>query len=196
MVTRTKRSETGRARRSAASGATRADERAAMAEQLEQLAGADTEGGARGNGPARARRAARAAGNAARRAADALRGPDGTYENASSVGAAVAVGVVASIIESELIPGILIGAGAMLVGKMFPSVAKGIRPVAKQVIRAGLAMTDKAREVVAEAGEQMQDMVAEARAEREQATTERPRARRASRARTRTRQAEAAPAAA
>jgi hypothetical protein len=163
-----------------------------MAEQLEELAGAgDTEGAARGNGPVRARRAAR---GAARRASDALRGPDGTYEDAASVGTAVAVGVAAAVIESELIPGILIGAAAMLVGKLFPRMARGIRPVAKQVIRAGLVMTDKAREVVAEAGEQMQDIAAEARSERERGATERPRARRAARARTR--KAEAEPAAA
>lgn len=187
MVTRTRRSEGGTTRRSAASRARSADQ-AAMAEQLEKLAaGADDAAG--GNGAGRARRAAR---GAARRAAEALRGRDGTYEDAASVGTAVAVGVTAAIIESELIPGILIGAGALLVGRMFPRVAKGIRPVAKQVIRAGIAMSDKAREVVAEAGEQVQDMMAEARAEREQPAAKRPRRPR----RARTQQAEPAAAAA
>ncbi|MCW7538728.1 DUF5132 domain-containing protein [Aquabacterium sp. A7-Y] len=92
--------------------------------------------------------------------------PDDIAGNVGSVGTAVAVGVGAALIEAELIPGILIGAGAVLLGKMFPQVGQTLRPVVKTVMRAGLAVTDKAREMAAEAGEQVQDMVAEVQTER------------------------------
>lgn len=179
MVTRTRRRETGRARRASASDA--ASEEELVQEMQDAAAAADAnekggpDGAARPNGAGRARRAAR-------RAAGVIRGPDGLFEDAGSVGTAVAVGVAAAVIESELIPGILIGAGAILLGKMFPRVAAGMRPIAKSVIRAGLVATDKARVLTAEAGEQMRDMVAEVQAERQTGgRRERPRARRAAR---------------
>lgn len=102
---------------------------------------------------------------------------DRLVEDVSAVTTAAAIGVAAAVIEAELLPGILIGAGAMLIGKMFPRVARTFRPVAKTVIRAGVAVTDKAREVAAETGEQVQDMVAEVRAERGAAREGRARAR-------------------
>jgi len=187
MVTRTRQGESGgRARRGNAR--TGADDDATLIEEMQAAAAAATETGdkaveegarARRNGPGRARRAAgSAARTAARTAVGAIQGPDGLFEDAGSVGTAVAVGIAAAVIESELIPGILIGAGAILLGRIFPSVAAGLRPVAKSVIRAGMVMTDKAREVAAETGEQMRDLVAEAQAERERGRRERPRARR------------------
>lgn len=103
--------------------------------------------------------------------------PDGLVEDVSAVATAAVVGTAVAVIESELIPGLLIGAAAMLVGKMFPRVTRGMRPVAKMIIRGGIAISDKAREVVAETGEQFQDIVAEARAERDQAVQERTRSR-------------------
>jgi hypothetical protein len=107
--------------------------------------------------------------------------PDRLVEDVSSVTAAAAVGVAAAVIEAELLPGILIGAGAMLLGKMFPRLTRGLRPVAKMIIRAGIAVTDKTREMVAEAGEQVQDMAAEVRAERAQTADQRARTRAARR---------------
>lgn len=96
----------------------------------------------------------------------------GVAGDVSAVTAAVAVGVAAAMLEAELLPGIAIGAAAMLVGKMFPRIARAFRPVAKTVVRAGVAVADKGREMVAETGEQMQDMVAEVRAEREETRRE------------------------
>lgn len=51
-----------------------------------------------------------------------------------------------------------------------PGVRWQLRPVAKAVVRAGLAVTDKTKEMVAEAREQTSDLVAEVRAEREAPT--------------------------
>lgn len=111
----------------------------------------------------------------ARRDLGAQAGHDGLVADVSAVTTATVVGAAAAILEAELLPGILIGAGAMLVGKMFPRVTRGVRPLAKMIVRGGIAMTDKAREAMAETGEQFQDMVAEVRAERDQAPGQRAR---------------------
>jgi len=61
---------------------------------------------------------------------------------------------------------LLIGTAAVIVAPIVvPAVLAGIRPVAKTAIRGGVFLYDKAGEIVAEAGEQMSDLVAEARAE-------------------------------
>jgi hypothetical protein len=74
-----------------------------------------------------------------------------------------------SITESlgeSLVPNLLVGAAVVLVAPIVaPALFAGIRPVAKTVVKGGVYVFDKAREVVAEAGEQMSDIVAEARAE-------------------------------
>lgn len=102
---------------------------------------------------------------------DEVRGawmPDTLTDNVGSVATAATVVVGAALLEAELIPGLVIGAGAVLLGMMFPQVRHAVRPVLKTAVRAGLTVVDKAREVAAEAGEQVQDVVAEVRSEREQ----------------------------
>lgn len=47
-----------------------------------------------------------------------------------------------------------------------PVVSAGAKPLAKGLIRGYLALYDAVKEMVAEAGEQMSDLVAEAKAER------------------------------
>lgn len=49
-----------------------------------------------------------------------------------------------------------------------PAISKALRPVAKEGIKGFLALSEKAREMLAETSEQMQDLVAEAKAEYEQ----------------------------
>lgn len=95
-----------------------------------------------------------------------FRGRDENYDEVDRLVTAVAVGGAAAIIESKLLPGILIGAGAMLVGRMFPQIGGVVRPVIKGVVRAGYAVTDTARGAISEAGEQLRDVVAEVRTER------------------------------
>lgn len=82
---------------------------------------------------------------------------------------AALVGVGVAILEPELIPGILIGAGAMLAPKILPAVGGIFRPLLKGLVRAGYGVATTVREAVAEAGEQMEDIVAEAKAERQHA---------------------------
>jgi hypothetical protein len=71
------------------------------------------------------------------------------------------VGVGVALISTELIPGMLIGLAAAFLPGMGPK----LRPLLKSTVRAGYSAVQKTRELVAEATEQMQDAVAEARAD-------------------------------
>lgn len=58
--------------------------------------------------------------------------------------------------------GLVIGIGVALLA---PVALPVLRPVAKQVIKGGIVITDKVKEFFAEAGERWSDLVAEARAD-------------------------------
>jgi len=63
-------------------------------------------------------------------------------------------------------PTVLIGAGVALAAPiLLPAVGAVVRPVAKGFIKGCLYLADTVKEVVAEGGEQLSDLVAEARAE-------------------------------
>jgi len=89
------------------------------------------------------------------------RGKDLVSGDNTSVAAAAAIVVGAALIEVELIPGLIIGAGAILLGKLFPEVGDYVRPAIKGALRAGFVLTQKVQEVVAETSEQVHDLVAE-----------------------------------
>ncbi len=89
------------------------------------------------------------------------RGKDLVSGDATSVAAAAAIVVGAALIEVELIPGLIIGAGAILLGKLFPEMGGYVRPAIKGAVRAGFYMTQKAQELMAETSEQVHDLVAE-----------------------------------
>lgn len=61
---------------------------------------------------------------------------------------------------------VLLGLGvAMAAPTVIPALASGLRPLAKALVKGGLTLYDAAKEGVAEAGEQLNDLVAETRAE-------------------------------
>ncbi len=61
---------------------------------------------------------------------------------------------------------VLLGLGvAMAAPNVIPALASGLRPLAKALVKGGLTLFDAAKEGVAEAGEQLNDLVAETRAE-------------------------------
>jgi len=61
---------------------------------------------------------------------------------------------------------LLLGLGvAMAAPSVLPTLASGLRPLAKALVKGGLTLYDAARAGVAEAGEQLNDLVAETRAE-------------------------------
>jgi hypothetical protein len=71
------------------------------------------------------------------------------------------VGVGVALISAELLPGMLIGVAAAFL----PGIGKNMRPFVKNTVKAGYTAVRKTREMVAEASEQVQDMLAEAKAE-------------------------------
>jgi hypothetical protein len=87
----------------------------------------------------------------------------------SQVATVAAIGLGVALIEAELIPGMLIGAAAVLAPKLLPGLGNALRPVVKGVVRAGYSLGNRAKETFAEAGEQLQDIVAEVKAETEPA---------------------------
>lgn len=93
-------------------------------------------------------------------------------EVGNRIATVAAIGIGAALIEVELIPGILIGIAAMLAPKFVPQLGSALRPLVKSAVRAGYAMVDKGRELAAETSEQLQDIVAEVKAEHESALPE------------------------
>jgi hypothetical protein len=75
----------------------------------------------------------------------------------------VVVGAGVALISAELLPGMLIGVAAAFL----PSFGKKLRPLFKSTVRASYSAIQKTREMVAEAKEQVEDVVAEARADHE-----------------------------
>ena len=61
---------------------------------------------------------------------------------------------------------VLLGVGvAILAPTIFPALKSGVRPLAKSLVKGGVTFYDAAIEGIAEAGEQLNDLVAESRAE-------------------------------
>jgi hypothetical protein len=71
------------------------------------------------------------------------------------------------------LPSILVGVGVALVAPvLLPVAAAGARPLAKALIKGGLVVVETVREVVAEAGEQVSDLIAEVQQERASAASQ------------------------
>ncbi|PUE28029.1 DUF5132 domain-containing protein [Limnohabitans sp. Jir72] len=92
----------------------------------------------------------------------------------TSVATAASIVVGAALIEVELIPGLIIGAGAILLGKLFPELGDYVRPAIKGALRAGFVLTKKMQEVVAETSEKVHDLVAEVKHEQKLAPIDKP----------------------
>lgn len=60
--------------------------------------------------------------------------------------------------------GVALGA-VVLAPIVVPALARGLRPIAKEAVKGYLTLSEKAKEMMAESGEQWQDLVAEARSE-------------------------------
>jgi hypothetical protein len=75
------------------------------------------------------------------------------------------IGLGVALIEAELIPGMLLGIAAVLAPDLLPKIGRAIRPLVKGAVRAGYVVADRTRETVAEAGEHLQDIMAEVKSE-------------------------------
>ena len=99
--------------------------------------------------------------------ADAGEEPAGTGAINNSdelmIGAAT-VGVIcvgAALIEAALIPGVVIGVAAMLAPKALPKLGTAVEPMFRGAVRGTYKLGQKARHIMAEAQEQVHDIVAE-----------------------------------
>lgn len=91
-------------------------------------------------------------------------------EDDDFVASAVTFGVIfvgAALIEAALIPGMIVGAAAVLAPKYLPKIGAGLEPLVKGAVRGAYKFGQKAREVVAEAQEHVNDIMAEVNAEQE-----------------------------
>jgi hypothetical protein len=94
---------------------------------------------------------------------------------------AATVGVVAvgaALVEVALVPGIVLGVAAMLAPKYVPKLGSALQPMFRSSVRSIYKFGQKSREMMAEAKEQMHDIVAEVHAEGDKpkaAPTEAPR---------------------
>jgi hypothetical protein len=104
------------------------------------------------------------AGQAATEGADQGNDRDIVVTTAATVGV-VAVG--AALFEVALLPGIALGVAAMLAPKYAPNISAAIGPMFRSSVRGIYKFGQKTNEMVAEAKEQVQDIVAEVKAEQE-----------------------------
>lgn len=73
---------------------------------------------------------------------------------------------VGDLVEDFGLPGLALGAGALLLAPLVsPPIAKAGKGVAKAAIKSGIVVYEKTRSAFAEAGEAIEDMIAESRAE-------------------------------
>ncbi len=69
-------------------------------------------------------------------------------------------------LKGNVVGGLLIGIGAAILAPVvLPILASIAKPVAKAAVKGGIMLYEKGKETVAEAGEMLEDIVAEAKAE-------------------------------
>jgi hypothetical protein len=94
------------------------------------------------------------------------------WRKAESLGRGIDMALLDDMLTGS-IPGVLIGIGVALAAPVvLPTAAAGARPLAKALIKGGFVVVDTVREVVAEAGEQLSDIMAEVQDERTSARAE------------------------
>jgi hypothetical protein len=104
----------------------------------------------------------------ARRARAEEQGSVGYGIEDGSLTSTAVTGVAIALLKPELLPGMAIGVVATMGPRLLPLVGSVLRPVFNTVVKAGYATVTATREAAAEATEQFQDMVAEARASYEE----------------------------
>lgn len=73
-----------------------------------------------------------------------------------------------AFVNRDLMKGVVLGAGAVVLAPyVFPILARSAKPALGAAIKAGVSAWERGRESLAEMGEYAEDMIAEARAERE-----------------------------
>ena len=83
----------------------------------------------------------------------------------ATVATVAVVGVAAAAFEVALLPGIVLGVAAVAVPRYLPQLGAAINPLFRSTVRSAYKIGQKTKEMVAEAHEQVHDIVAEVHAE-------------------------------
>jgi hypothetical protein len=97
-------------------------------------------------------------------------GDDGSPVTATVATVAV-VGIGAAAFEAALLPGIVLGVAAMWLPQYFPKMGEAFNPLFRSTVRGAYKLSKKTKEMMAEAHEQVNDIVAEVHAEADQDRT-------------------------
>jgi hypothetical protein len=103
--------------------------------------------------------------------AEAARTPDANEalpvdsDAIATVATVAVVGIGAAAFEAALLPGIVLGVAAMWLPRYFPKMGEALNPLFRSTVRGAYKIGRKTKEMVAEAQEQVHDIVAEVHAE-------------------------------
>jgi hypothetical protein len=86
-------------------------------------------------------------------------------EIVATVATVAVVGIGAAAFEAALLPGLVLGVAAMWLPQYFPKMGETLNPLFRSTVRGVYKMGHKTREMMAEAHEQVNDIVAEVHAE-------------------------------
>jgi hypothetical protein len=76
------------------------------------------------------------------------------------------VGIGAAVFEAAILPGLVLGVAAMCMPRLYPKIGSVLHPLFKSTVRGAEQLRQKTREILAEAQEQVRDIVAEVDAEK------------------------------
>lgn len=83
----------------------------------------------------------------------------------ATVATVAVVGVAAAAFEAALLPGIVLGVAAVAVPRYLPKIGAALNPLFRSTVRGAYKIGQKTKEIMAEAQEQVHDIVAEVHAE-------------------------------
>jgi type IV secretory pathway TrbD component len=83
------------------------------------------------------------------------------------------VGIGAAAFEAALLPGIVLGVAAMWLPQYLPKMGEALNPLFRSTVRGAYKLSKKTKEMMADAREQANDIVAEVHAEADQDRTSR-----------------------
>jgi hypothetical protein len=92
----------------------------------------------------------------------------------ATVATVAVVGVAAAAFEAALLPGLVLGVAAVALPRYFPKMGEALNPLVRSTIRGAVKLGRKTKEMMAEAHEQVHDIVAEVHAEGNEAATAAP----------------------
>jgi Protein of unknown function (DUF5132) len=90
---------------------------------------------------------------------------EGRGDVVATVATVAVVGIGAAAFEAALLPGVVLGVAAMWLPQYFPKMGEALNPLFRSTVRGVYKIGQKSREMMAEAQEQVHDIVAEVHAE-------------------------------